>query len=116
MQAVKSAAAAADIILVPFNPNQFRQALRLAGNIVKTAEIEEVLAFAASDECYEQLHGLHLVLTRTGAVQQVQWLQPQRTITTLYSIPPSLEPAANLMLARHAQLVVQSETWQRLAK
>lgn len=117
LQAVKGASAAInDHHVLLFSPSQLRQALRTAGNIIQKSEMEAVLAYVSSDDCYEEMHELYLVAMRDGTVRQVVWQTTVPPFPKLFILPRAYEAAAALMLASSHQLVAQSETWQRLAE
>lgn len=60
------------------SPVVLRYAIKVAGNIVKPQEVENVLSYAISDQQYDQLHGLYLLLLANQTVQQCSWRDSQR--------------------------------------
>ena len=115
MQAVRSAAAAKEVILKELGPAELRHALHAAGNVVLPHEVEEVLAFVVEDKQFQDLHNLHLVRMRNGAVARI-WRQPTPGNSSFIFIPESMREAAQLMQFEGRMLVAKSSTWQRLSR
>ena len=118
-QAIQEAAIANNIPLSTLAPAVLREALRRAGNVVRPSEVEEVLSFVTSDDKVNELHGLHLLLLRNGAVHQISWpdsAQDQAGPIYYYYDHKYSKGMYSLMINHTDRLVAPSEAWTSLAQ
>ena len=104
-----------------FSPDKLRRALLSAGNIVKPAEVSEVLRYVSSDGRYKDLDGLHLILLSNGSVQQFKWDRMRNGVRSggkkyFVFTDPKSESIYNLMEGNKHQLVEGSSTWTTLSR
>ena len=114
MQAI-TAAASIGTSLKYLSPAKMRSALRSAGNIVKEAEIAEVLSYVITDKNYPELHDLHLILLKNGSIKKIQWHRPGSNKYAVFADSTS-QQIYNLMAANKHQLVEPSLAWTELAR
>ena len=115
MQAIVAAAASNGIRLQYFTPARLREALKTAGNVVRKAEIAEVLSYVVKDGSYSDLHNLHLILLKDGSIKQIKW--NQRSSATYFVFADSQSGKIfDLMAANKHQLVEHSEAWTKLSR
>ena len=113
---VKAAAAASQHILLRIlSPARLHKALRRAGNIVKPAEIDPVLKYAASDGHYRDLDDLHLVLLRSGKVGRLGHGKAARRKTYYMPNPGQAHRIYDLMPNWYQQ-IQESDTWKIMAE
>jgi len=92
-----------------------RDALRSAGNIVQPEEISAILSYVITDNSYEDLDGLHLVLLDDNTVKQIEW--GYATSNNFYvSTDPTSEAMHKLMTGHKHQLVQSSAAWTTLCR
>ena len=119
LQAIQEAAVADNTPLSTLEPAVLREALRRAGNIVRPSEVEEVLSFVTNDDNVYELHGLHLLLLRNGAVHQISWpdsAQDQAGPIYYYHDHKYSKGMYSLMINLTDRLVAPSEAWTSLAQ
>ena len=116
LQAKKTHLLASTAAMDTFSPRRLRQALKKAGNIVDPADIHQVLEYAISDQAYQELHGLHLLLLQDGTVHQFLW----NTHDKKYLAPIDAESAVVTDLMAQAgskELLVESgPAWVTMAR
>ncbi len=115
MQAIKSASASNTTQLDFFSPNKLRDALRSQGNIVRSTEIPEVLAYVIKDGNFEELHDLYLVLLSNGSVQQIKWNAPRSPKYFVFTDSKS-QSIFDLMTANKHQLVEHAPAWADMSR
>ena len=98
-----------------FTPARLRDALRTAGNIVRKAEIAEVLSYVVKDGSYSDLNNLHLILLKDGSIKQIKWNQLSSTTYFVFADSQS-EKIFDLMAANKHQLVEHSPAWTKLSR
>lgn len=102
--------------LTTLSQHVLRTHLKSAGNIVKPQEVETVLNYVASDQQYQHLDGLFLLLLTSNAVKQIQWLRSashqQQLSAKKYFIhrDGTSQAMYELMPAGVAELAARSET------
>lgn len=100
-----------------FSPDTLRKALSSAGNIVQPDEVSEVLRYVTSDERYEDLDGLYLILLNDGSVQQIMWDRAEGTKYFVFTDALDMSEAVySLMEGNKHQLVESSSAWKELSK
>ena len=111
----EAAAASQHILLHILSPRRLRSALRKAGNVVKPAEIEPVLKYAASDGQYSDLDDLHLVRLRSGKVGRLDYGKAANRKT--YFIPNhGQEHRIYDLMPNWYQQIEDTPTWRIMAE
>jgi len=115
MQAIRGAAATDNVQLIFLSASSMRQALRSKGNIVKPSEISAVLSYVISDDNFEDLHDLHLILLSDNTVKQIKWNSPGSSKYFVFTDPKS-RSIFDLMAANKHQLVEHAPAWAAMSK
>ncbi|DBB08911.1 TPA: hypothetical protein ACH3X3_007553 [Trebouxia sp. C0006] len=92
-----------------------RPVLRSKGNIVKPSEISAVLSYIISDDKFENLHDLHLIVLSDNTVKQIKWNSPRRSKYFVFTDAKS-RSIFDLMAANKHQLVEHAPAWAAMAK
>ena len=115
MQAIRAAAEKDNVQLTFLSASNLRQALRSKGNIVKPSEISAVLSYVISDDKFEDLHDLHLILLSDNTIKQMKWNSPGSSKYFVFTDPKS-RSIFDLMAANKHQLVEHAPAWAAMAK
>jgi len=115
MQEIRAAAARDNVQLTFLSASNMRQALRSKGNIVNPSEISTVLSYVISDENFEDLHDLHLILLGDNTVKQIKWKSPKSSRYFVFTDAKS-RSIFDLMAANKHQLVEHAPAWAAMSK
>ncbi len=115
MQAIKAAAERNNVQLTCLSASNMRRALRSKGNIVKPSEISAVLSYVISDDRFEDLHDLHLILLSDNTIKHIKWNSPRSSKYFVFTDAKS-RSIFDLMAANKHQLVEHAPAWAAIAK
>ena len=115
MQAIRAAAERDNAQLTFLSASIMRQALRSKGNLVKPSEISAVLSYVISDEKFEDLHDLHLILLSDNSIKQIKWNSPGSSKYFVFTDAKS-RSIFDLMAANKHQLVEHAPAWAAMSK
>jgi len=115
MQAIRAAAEKDNVQLTFLSASNMRRALRSKGNIVKPSEVSTFLSYVISDDKFEDLHDLHLILLSDNTIKQIKWNSPGSSKYFVFTDPKS-RSMFGLMAANKHQLVEHAPAWAAMAK
>ena len=115
MQGIRSAAERDNAELTFLSASIMRQALRSKGNIVKPSEISAVLSYVISDDKFEDLHDLHLILLSDNTIKQIKWYSSGSSKYFVFTDAKS-RSIFDLMAANNDQLVQHAPAWVAMSK